>query len=176
MVNARMKSGLYALLAGLGLLLGACKSSTDGGGDPVSEAELVGKWNFTSFRYKMASSVSPANPEFPNTSVDTTLQVTGSGSYINLMADGTYESVFPDLTSLIFMKRSAEGEGTIEEGTWSVSGDLLTTVTSEDDSAVFAVVLDGSLGTFTQTVNETFSGGGYTYSDKGSITVKAAKQ
>jgi hypothetical protein len=167
---------MYAFLAGLAILLGACDSSTNGGGTPVTKAELVGKWNATSLRYNVTSTVTPANPEYPDWTRDTTVNLTGSGAYRNLKADGTYEGITPDLSFLLFLKGSAEGEGRSEAGTWSVSGNLLTTVSSDGDTAVVAVALNGASATFTQTVDDTDTDGGFTFTDKGAITIKAAKQ
>jgi hypothetical protein len=70
----------------------------------------------------------------------------------------------------------AEGEGVVETGTWNVSGNLLTTVSAEGDTAVLAVVLNGASGTFTNSLDDSYTVGNTTYTQKGAITVKATKQ
>jgi hypothetical protein len=128
--------GWMAGCFGLGLLLAACDSSTNsggGGGGNVAEADLIGKWSVSSVHRKGWETDVAGNHK----DVDTVETYPAGTDIVEYKSDKTFTAGF--------------GMFSIN-GTWSIKGDSVISVTSilemKDTSSAQAVI-SGKEGTFT---------------------------
>ncbi|MEO7424932.1 MAG: hypothetical protein ABI036_07085, partial [Fibrobacteria bacterium] len=168
----RMLHGICGLLAGLGMLLAGCDSSTSPG--TATAETLVGKWSYTQVIYKYDSKTTPASPDYPDEHMDTTFDFTGKGKYIEFKSDKTYTAVHPDLFFQAAARVSAAKAG-IETGTWSMENGIVTTV-AEGDTTKGQVNISGSAISILITLEETDKDGDLTTTYNTNITFKGVKQ
>lgn len=131
------------ILAGFGLMLAACNSG-GGGATAVSEADLTGKWILNESTSKGSISIKDAKGKvLISTNFDTTITYPGVAYYLDLKADHNYTANYPNLG---FGKVAAVAP--VETGTWSVSGNTLTTITTDRDTVKTQATVSGKSGTF----------------------------
>ena len=134
------------ILAVLGLMLTAC-SSGGGGSTAVSEADLTGKWILNqSHAIGSISARDGAGKVLFSLNIDTTILYSGSAYYLDLKADHGYVANYPPNPALGIGKVSAAA--LMETGTWSVSGSILTTITTDGDTVKTKATVSGKAGSF----------------------------
>lgn len=137
--------GWIAGLFGMSLLLAACNGGD--GATAVSEADLVAKWYFKrSVAKGFIRTVDASGKELFRFNVDEDTTYAGNTHYIEFVANHTYTANYPEDAGDIPLKRAARP---IETGTWSVSGNTVTTISSEGDTSKVAAAISGSNATFT---------------------------
>lgn len=143
----RMKRCVGGLF-GLGLLLAGCNGGGDGAA-AVPESELVGKWFFKSAVSKgFTRAVDSTGREVFRYDIDEDTTYPAKLHFIDFKADKSYLADRPELGgSDINAKRSAQPAG-LESGVWSVSGNTLTTASSDLDTTRFSIAVNGSDATF----------------------------
>lgn len=129
-------NGWVAGCLGLGMMLMACggdSATGPGGGGALTEAALVGKWNITSVN----------NKGWQNDDNGVKQNIDSTDTYPAGLSTVEYKS---DKTVSIDMG------GFAINGTWSIKGDSVITISSilgfSDTSSAYAVI-NGNSGTFT---------------------------
>lgn len=154
---------LMAGIFGLGLLLAACNSTDGGGGAPITEADLQGKWTITTMHQKGTRKITPAGGATTTANVDTTTTMP-AGSSIEFKAD----------------KSLAISMGFPMTGTWKLSGtNTVTTIVSflgEADTSDMTATISGNQGTFVSHDVDSDDFGGVMTEEDLMTTVKATKQ
>ena len=134
------------ILAGLGLMLTACDSGGDGA-TAVSETDLTGKWFLSKSDSKGSISIKDAKGKVLfSSNFDTTITYPAATYYLDLKADHNYTANYPPNPALGIGKVSAVA--LMESGTWSVSGNTVTTITTDGDTVKTTATVSGKTGTF----------------------------
>lgn len=150
----RIKSTLAGLFC-IGLMLAGCNGGD--GATAVAEGDLIGKWILTSFQSKgyMKLTIFGTPQTIP---LDTTETYTDNANYYDFKADHTFtaNTPEPDMGAGLGLEKAAAG---LESGTWSLSGNTLTTISTESgstesDTMDIKVSLSGADGTFSYHVDE----------------------
>ena len=169
----KLKHGLIGLSVVLGLFLTACEP---GGGSttPVAAADLIGKWLY---RSEVAKGTLKSHGVIAGQTIDTTMSLdstttyTGNTYYMEFKADNTYTSNSPDMG-----EAKVSAQAPIENGTWSVSGAILTTITADKkDTTKVNVAISGTTLTGTMVIDESSTYEGITYTTHADITITMAK-
>lgn len=162
--------GITLGLVGFGLLLAGCDSSS--GGTAVSNDDLVGKWVINKEVTKGFFSYTPTGGQEFKINIDTTQTYTGSDYYVEFKADKSYSANYPSSNQTT--KRSAASA--VETGTWSISGNTVTTISSVGDTSAVQAAISGKSGTFTVSLHETMNDSDGVYVNSIDATISATKQ
>lgn len=161
-----MAAGVFAL----GLFLTGCNSS--GGGAAVAEGDLVGKWvmnkSVTIGSFKVTT-----NGETKTTPMSDTSVYTDATYYVDLKTDKTYTANYPSTGGL---GKVAPAAAPLENGTWSVSGNVLTTISADKDTSALSTTISGNAGTFVTVMDNKYNSGTTIYETHLDITMTATKQ
>jgi hypothetical protein len=142
--------GLTLGVMSLGLMLVGCDSSS--GPTAVSATDLTGKWLINKQTSKGTIAYTPAGQAEIKIAVDTATNYSAADNYfVQFDANGSYTANFPS-TGGPLAKRAAKAAN--ETGSWKVSGNTITTISSDDDTTDVTAAISGNSGTFTLAIHE----------------------
>jgi hypothetical protein len=149
-----MKKTLMACLLGLGLVMVGCNGDGDGA-TAVSEGDLVGKWYYkTGVSKGYFRALDDKGKETFRINIDTTETFPANTYYIEFKSDKTYTANTPDEDIGEAVAKRAALFGDLENGTWSVSGNTVTTISTDGDTSKVAAKINGNSASFTFSVDE----------------------
>lgn len=148
--------------------------------DSVSEAALLGKWEFSKQRTAGYMTFTPTGGTPVKVDIDTTeFFSVAEDYYIRFDSSHAYQAHFQDSVATT-PKRAARAKrsarAALETGTWTLSGNVVTTVSSAGDTTHITAALDGSAATFKVFLNETIPDTGGVYVTSLASTISATKQ
>jgi hypothetical protein len=136
-------------LIGFGFLLSACNSG-DNGPAAVSAGDIEGRWTITSQDIAGEIVFVDTLGDTSGVDLDTTYAYsTASGYFLDFKANMTYTANFP-----LFGQAKRSASQLADDGTWSVKGNILTTVNTYGDTTDVAVSLAGKSATFTLSIHD----------------------
>jgi hypothetical protein len=151
-------------ILGMGLLVVAC-NNTESDSNTLSAGAVIGIWKGVS-RHKKGTETTTMPGQAPVTENQDFTNVFPPDSTLEFKADGTLSMNF-DVATV---------------GTWSISGNKLTTITSlpffldTKDTSVYAVTITGKEGVFVQTDTRTYDHPDMKLERNMVTTLKATKQ
>lgn len=141
-------------LLGLGLVISGCDSGGEGGTEGTG-GDLVGKWYIKrSVSEGFVRALDGEGEEIIRFPIDQDTAFSGNEYYVEFKSDNTYAAIYPDAGGFGFLARRAALEAAPETGTWSVSGGMVTAISSMQDTVKVKADIDGSSATFTIAIDE----------------------
>ena len=154
----RLKHVLTVFAVVAGVFLWGCSQSTTGPA-VVTEAQVIGTWNPTSMHEHMVMTMNI--PGTQPVTTDTTV-ANSPGDHLQFNSNHTFTS-------------NGSGTGSPpSSGTWSLSGNTITLISSTDTMTMTATI-NGKSGTFVSTQTQSFSQGAYTVTETMTVTIYATK-
>jgi hypothetical protein len=180
MISRMMKLGSFGLLAGLGLGLAGCDSTSG----PNPEGELVGKWEFAEARIKSVSTTTPVSVEYPDFISEDSNDVSGMGYLFEFKADHSFTGEFPSPYKAAKTSRTMTSLATSYSGKWSVKEDILLLiapgaegeVATEDTSRYTRKVIGTSMLLTEEVAYSSIDEAGYTTRTVETLTYKMIRE